>query len=365
MIPRARDAVMEIAPYVGGESRLEGVNRVIKLSSNEGAFGTPPGAREAYRRAAGELFRYPDGHATELRAALGARFGLDPARIVCGAGSDDLIYQICLAYGGAGTELVMTEHGFSIYAIAGQYAGCHVVKTRECRLTADVDAMLAAVSPATRLVFLANPNNPTGTMLPRREIERLRSGLPDDVLLVLDAAYAEYVTREDYEPGIALVKDGDNTVMTRTFSKIFGLGGMRVGWCYAPPGVVDVLNRVRAPFNVSLPAQEAAIAALREPGWVEQGRAHNAAQRARMAQALREAGVRVGESEGNFVLADFGKTEAAQAADTYLRKRGIIVRRVGGYGLPQCLRITVGTEEEVTAVIEALRDFMAEGSARG
>ncbi|HKM64623.1 MAG TPA: histidinol-phosphate transaminase [Acidisphaera sp.] len=365
MIPRARDAVMRISPYVGGESHLEGVNRVIKLSSNEGAFGTPPGAQEAFRRAAGDLYRYPDGHATGLRAAIGGRFGLDPARIVCGAGSDDLIYQLCLAYGGAGTELVMTEHGFSIYAIAGQYAGCRVIKTRERELTADVDAMLAAVSAATRLVFLANPNNPTGTMLPRREIERLREGLPEDVLLVLDAAYAEYVTREDYEAGTALVTAGDNTVMTRTFSKIYGLGGMRVGWCYAPPGVVDVLNRVRAPFNVSLPAQEAAIAALREPGWVEHGRAHNTVQRARLTAALRGLGLRVGDSEGNFVLADFGMVERAQAADEYLRQRGLIVRRVAGYGLPHCLRITIGTEEEVTLVIEALAAFVGEGGARG
>ncbi len=255
--PRPRPEILDISPYVGGESTVAGVNRVLKLSSNEGAFGVPPGAQAAYTKLAGEVHRYPDGDATELRRAIGARFRLDPARIVCGAGSDDLIYQLCLAYGGPGREIVMSEHGFSIYQIAGTYSGSRVVKTRERNLTADVDAMLAAVSPATRLMFLANPNNPTGSMLPYAEVARLRAGLPPEVLLVLDAAYAEYVERADYDPGIRLVDAADNTVMTRTFSKIFGLGGMRIGWAYAPPAVIDVLNRVRAPFNVSIAAQAA------------------------------------------------------------------------------------------------------------
>ena len=200
--PRPRPEILDISPYVGGESTVPGVNRVLKLSSNEGAFGVPPGAQEAYRRMAEELHRYPDGDATELRRAIGARFRLDPARIVCGAGSDDLIYQLCLAYGGHGRDIVMSAHGFAIYHIAGTYAGSRVIKTPERNLTADVDAMLAAVSPATRLVFLANPNNPTGSMLPYAEVARLRAGLPPEVLLVLDAAYAEYVERPDYDPGM-------------------------------------------------------------------------------------------------------------------------------------------------------------------
>ena len=365
MSPRPRPGILQIAPYVGGESTVPGVNRTYKLSSNEGAFGVPPGAQAAYARLAGEVHRYPDGAATELRHAIGARFRLDPERIVCGAGSDDLIYQLCLAYGGPGTELIMTEHGFSIYRIAGQYAGSRVVTTRERQLTADVDAMLAAVSPATRLVFLANPNNPTGSMAPAREVERLRAGLPADVLLVLDAAYAEYVERPDYEPGIRLVDAGDNTVMTRTFSKIFGLGGLRLGWCYAPPAVVDVLNRVRSPFNVNAAVQAAGIAALAEPGWIERGRAHNAEYRAWLAAALQRAGIKVWPSEANFVLADFGTTEQAEAADGCLRARGLIVRRVGGYGLPHCLRITVGTAEECAAVAETLEQFMAAPRVRG
>ncbi|MBC7799342.1 MAG: aminotransferase class I/II-fold pyridoxal phosphate-dependent enzyme, partial [Gemmatimonadaceae bacterium] len=298
-----------------------------------------------------------------LRAAIGRRFGLDPAQIVCGAGSDDLIYQLCLAYGGPGTELIMSRHGFSIYAIAGEYAGCRVVKTPERRLTADVDAMLAAVSTATRLVFLANPNNPTGSLVPQPEVERLRAGLPPDVLLVLDAAYAEYVDRPDFDAGTRLVDAGDNTVMTRTFSKIFGLGGLRLGWCYAPPGIVDVLNRVRSPFNVSLAAQAAGIAALEEPGWIEAGRAHNATYRAWLSDALARAGIEVWPSEGNFVLADFAANDRAQAAHAALKARGVIVRAVAGYGLPTCLRITIGTAEECALVADILAAFMAQLTA--
>ena len=219
--------------------------------------------------------------------------------------------------------------------------------------------MLAAVSPATRIVFLANPNNPTGSMVARAEVMRLRAGLPPDVLLVLDAAYAEYVDRADYEAGTAMVDAGDNTVMTRTFSKIFGLGGVRLGWCYAPAAVVDVLNRLRGPFNVSYTAQAAGLAALAEPRWVEDGRTHNATQRARLTAALAGMGVRVWPSEANFVLADFGSSEEAAGADAALRARGILVRAVGGYGLPSCLRITVGLAEECDLVIDALGDFMA------
>jgi len=357
--PRPRPEVLEISPYVGGEATLEGINRVIKLSSNEGAFGVPPGAQEAYRRLASELYRYPDGGALEVRRAIGARFGLDPARIVCGNGSDDLIEQLCMAYGGHGRDILMTEHGFLVYQIAGINAGSRVIKTRERNLTADVDAILAAVSPSIRLCFLANPNNPTGSMLPYEEVARLRAGLPQEVLLVLDAAYAEYVGRPDYDPGVRLVNETDNTVMTRTFSKIFGLGGMRIGWAYGPPAVIDVINRVRPPFNVSLAAQAAAIAALAEPGWVEKGRAHNAEYRPKLAAGLQAAGIKVWPSEGNFVLADFATAARSEAADAHLRRRGVIARPVGAYGLPHCLRITVGTAEEVQAVIDALTEFMS------
>ncbi len=360
--PSPRPEVLEVSPYVGGESNVPGVNRIHKLSSNEGAFGPPPGVHDAVTRVLERGHHYPDGEARDLRAAIGARFHLDPARIICGNGSDDIIAQLCVAYGGPGREVLMTEHGFSIYHIAGTYAGSRVVKAPERNLTADVDALLAHVSPATRLVFLANPNNPTGSLLAQSEVERLRARLPAEALLVLDSAYAEYVDRPGYDPGVKLVDAAPNTVMTRTFSKIFGLGGMRIGWAYAHPSIIAVLNRIRAPFNVTAASQAAAIAALAEPGWVEKGRAHNAAQRARLTRALTGIGIRVWPSDGNFVLADFATPARADAANEHLRRSGLIVRKVGGYGLPQCLRISIGTEDEVGMVIENLTRFMATGA---
>ena len=355
--PRPRDEVFSVAPYVGGESKLPGVNRIIKLSSNEGPFGPPPGAIAAIAAHAATMHRYPDGGSHAARQALGASFGLDPARIVCGNGSDEIISLLIQGYGGPGTELIMSAHGFSIYEIAGKLAGCTVLKAPERDLTADVDAILALVSPATRLVFLANPNNPTGTLLPQAAMERLRASLPPDVLLVIDAAYAEYVERADYDPGVKLVDAGDNTVMTRTFSKIYGLGGARFGWGYAPAAVADVLNRLRPPFNINSSAAAAAVAALAEPGWLQTSRAHNSQARRTLAARLTEAGIKVHPSEANFLLADFGTPEHALAADRHLRSRGIIVRNVKSYGLPSCLRITIGTDEECALVAEALAGF--------
>ncbi|MDP3418708.1 histidinol-phosphate transaminase [Falsiroseomonas sp.] len=356
-----RPSILSVEPYVGGESKVPGVNRIIKLSSNEGAFGPPPGAIAAITHAAKEAHRYPDGGATALREAIGARFGLDPARIVCGNGSDEILTLLILAYGGEGTEIVMSAHGFLMYDLAGRWAGCRVIKVPEKDLRADVDGLLAAVGPRTKLLFLANPNNPTGSILPQSELVRLRRGLPGDVLLVLDSAYAEYVTTPDYDPGQALVDAGDNTVMTRTFSKIFGLGGMRLGWCYAPANVVDVLGRVRGPFNVSGAAMVAGIAALAEPGWIEASVAHNTEWRGKVAAALEAAGLKVWPSEGNFLLVDFGAAERAKAADGHLRGRGLIVRAMGSYGLAPCLRITIGTAEECQMVIEALTEFTRHG----
>ena len=363
MSPRPRPGIMDIDPYVGGESTVAGQNRVIKLSSNEGAFGTPPRAQQAWAATAAEGFRYPDGGAGELRRAIGARFGLDPARIVCGAGSDELLALLTHAYGGPNTEIIISEFAFSMYEIYGKAAGCRIRVARERNRTVDVDAMLALVSAATRIVFLANPSNPTGTMIPQADIERLRAGLPAETLLVLDSAYAEYVEDPAYDAGARLVDAGDNTVMLRTFSKIFGLGGARVGWAYGPAGVIDVLNRVRSPFSVSLAAQAAAVAALAEPGWVEMGRAHNTRARAWLTRALRDAGIGVADAYCNFVLADFGSVARADAALAALKARGIIVRPMGSYKLGQCVRITVGTDEECALVAEALAAFMAREQA--
>jgi histidinol-phosphate aminotransferase len=354
--PRANPGIMKLTPYVGGEAKLAGVNRIIKLSSNEGAFGPPPGATAAAARAATEMHRYPDGDCNALRQALGSRFDLDPKQIVCGAGSDELLALLIHAYAAPGDEIIMSAYGFVMYEIGGTAVGATVIKVPERNMTADVDAILAALSPKTRMVLIANPNNPTGSILPQSEMERLHKGLPSDVLLLIDAAYCEYVDRPDFDPGTKLVDAGDNVIMTRTFSKIFGMGGMRLGWCYGPPGVIDVLNRARGPFNVSLLAQEAGVAALAEEHWVEAGRAHNATQRARLTTALEALGIKVWPSEGNFVLADFGTPDLAAAADAALRRRGLIVRAMRAYNLPHCLRITVGTAEECDLVAEALAE---------
>ncbi len=365
-----RPSILTIEPYVGGESKLPGVNRVIKLSSNEGAFGPPPASVEAMERAARDMHRYPDGSARALREAIGARFGLDPARILCGNGSDEIISYLLLAYGGEGTELVMPAHGFVMYDLTGRYAGCRVLKVPERELVADVDAMLAAVGPRTRLVCLVNPNNPTGALLPRAELRRLRAGLRDDILLVLDAAYAEYVTDPDYDPGHALVDESGQdslghamgaTVMTRTFSKIFGLGGVRLGWAYMPPQVADVMARIRGPFNVNAAAMAAGIAALAEPGWVERSVAHNTEWRERVAGGLEALGIKARPSACNFVLADFGSPERAKSADAALRARGILVRAVASYALPNCLRMTIGTAEECTLLLDALAEWARAG----
>ena len=357
--PAPRPEILTIKPYVAGEAKVQGVNRVLKLSSNEGAFGPPESAQAAFRQLAPEIHRYPDGGSVALRRAIGERFGLDPERIVCGTGSDELIQHLCHIYGGPGADIIMTMHGFTMYQISGTYAGSRVLKVPERDLTADVDNILTAVSPATRIVFVANPNNPTGSLLAPEELQRLRRELPEEVLLVVDAAYAEYVTAPGYDPGVALVDAGDNTVMLRTFSKVFGMGGMRVGWAYAPASVIDVINRVRGVFNVNIAAQAAAVAALAEPGWVERSVAHNNEWRARLATALEAVGIKVWPSHGNFILADFATAARAKRADAFLRGRGIIVRGMAGYDLPHCLRITIGTGDECSAVADTLATFMS------
>jgi len=357
-----RPGILEIAPYEGGQSAIAGQARVIKLSSNEGAFGASPEAVAAFEAASASLSRYPDGGSVRLREAIGGRFGLDPARLVCGAGSDEILGLMARGYAGEGDEVLYTEHGFLIYPIAARSVGATPVAVPETNLTTDVDALVARAGNRTRLCYIANPNNPTGSYLNADALRDLRARLPDGVILVIDSAYAEFVTADDYEAGAALVDENDNVIMTRTFSKIFGLGGLRIGWAYGPAHIIDVLNRLRMPFNVSGPAQAAAVAALNDRAHFDRARSHNAAARARMADALTAAGLTVAPSQGNFVLARFpGGPAQAEAADAFLKAQGIIVRRMGGYGLPDSLRITVGLDEECAAATDALARFMSEG----
>ncbi len=359
--PVPRPGVLDVPPYVPGKSKLTGDGPVIKLSSNETPLGASPRAIAAYREAAAHLDRYPDGAATGLREAIAAQTGLDPAHLVCGAGSDELFHLLAQAYLGPGDEAIYTAHGFLVYRIVILAAGATPVIAREPDLRASAEQIIAMLSPRTRAVFIANPNNPTGTYMPADEVRHLRAALPDHVLLVLDGAYAEYVGQADFDAGFDLVAGTSNTVMTRTFSKIHGLAAARVGWAYCPENIAQVINRIRSPFNVSGPGMAAAIEAIRDTEHVERAIAHNAEWRAWLTAQLRGCGIDVGESHANFVLAHFDADGArtSAAADAWLQARRIIVRRLDAYGLPDSLRISVGLAEENRAVASALKDFMA------
>ncbi len=358
-IPQPRPGIMDIAPYVGGKDTVEGVAKVSKLSSNEGALGPSPKAMAAYARVAAELHRYPDGGSDKLRAAIGKRYGLDPARIVCGAGSDELLNLLVRSYCGPGDELVYSKHGFLMYAINALGVGAKPVAAPEKDYRTDVDAMLAKVTDKTRIVALANPNNPTGSYITRDEVKKLQAGLPKGTLLIIDAAYAEYVSRNDYDAGVELVDRSENVVMTRTFSKIYGLGGLRLGWMYGPPHVIDVMARLRQPFNVNLAAQAAGVAALEDAEHTEASRLHNDKWLPWLSTELTGLGLKVLPSVGNFILVGFGAAERAAAANEAMMKDGLIPRMVAGYGLAEFLRITIGTEDEVKAVRESLAKFVA------
>jgi histidinol-phosphate aminotransferase len=358
---RPRPGILEIEPYVGGKAEVEGMADVVKLSANESALGPSPKVIEALRAAAPLAHRYPDGGARALRQAIGKRFGLDPERIVTGNGSDELIQLLMRAYAGSGEEVLYSAHGFLMYRLTALAIGAIPVAAPERNLKTDVDAMLARVTSRTRAVFIANPNNPTGSYLTHDELARLHAGLPDDVLLVVDAAYAEYIGRNDYTTGQELVDRASNVVMTRTFSKLFGLGALRLGWLYAPPHVIDVLHRVRGPFNVNALAQIAGIAALEDLEHQQRERANNDRWQPWLAEQLAALGLKVHPTVANFVLVEFPEAEAqsARAASAWLERNGILARPMAAYGLPQCLRITVGREEENRAVVERLREFVA------
>jgi histidinol-phosphate aminotransferase len=362
--PQPRPGVLDIQAYVPGKSSAPGVAKIFKLSSNESPLGPSPRAIEAYRKAGEHLEDYPDGSASELREAIGRLYGLDPARIVCGAGSDDLLNLLARAYLADGDEAIHTTHGFLVYPIATLGAGATPVVAPETRYTADVDAILAKVSAKTKLVFLANPNNPTGTYVPFDEVKRLQRSLPPHVLLVVDAAYSEYVERNDYESGIELVATCENVVMCRTFSKIHGLAGLRLGWMYGPAHVVDAINRIRGPFNVNLPAIAAGVAAIEDTAHQDFSRAHNRKWLPWLTEEIGRLGLEVTPSVANFVLIHFPSTKGKTAADAdrFLTARGLILRQVAAYRLPNALRMSVGTEEANRLVVQALAEFL--GSRR-
>jgi histidinol-phosphate aminotransferase len=358
-LPLPKPGIMQLPIYVPGKSTAAGSKRVIKLSSNESALGASPQALAAYAAEAKDMVRYP-GESVELRQALGTFHAIDPDRIICTSGSDEAIALICRAYAGPGDEVLYSKHGFLMYPIYAMSVGATPVAADERDLTLDVDAILASVTEKTRIVFVANPNNPTGTRVDSKEIDRLRAALREDILLVVDDAYAEYVDAPDYESGIRLATATPNTVSLRTFSKIYGLAALRLGWAYGPPHIIDALIRLKPAFNVTRPAFAAGIAALRDQQHVAKARALNSKWMKIATQRLRGMGLKVPESHGNFVLPEFPTRPGCSApeADAFLQSKGIIVRRVDGYGLANHLRITLGNDEENEILLDVLGAFM-------
>ena len=352
---RPQPGILDIALYEGGKANVAGVANVVKLSSNENPFGPSDKAKEAFGRSVHQIHRYPSTDHASLRQAIAETHGLDADRVICGVGSDEIIHFLCQAYAGPKDEVVFTEHGFLMYRISALAEGATPVEVAERERVTDVDAILKACNRRTKLVFIANPNNPTGTMISAAEVERLAAGLPPQAILVLDGAYAEFV--EGYDGGAALVDRRQNVVMTRTFSKIYGLGGLRVGWGYGPRAIIDVLNRIRGPFNLSNTQQEVAEAAVRDQDYVTRCRAENAKMRHWLALALAELGVPSDTSMANFILARFASAAEAEACDTFLQTQGLIVRRVSSYKLPHGLRITIGDEAACRRVAHAIGQF--------
>src|SRR4030081_3803995 len=359
--PVPNPGILDIAPYTPGKSPVpEPGRKVFKLSANETPFGPSPKGMEFCQRAVAHLEDYPEGTSRVLREAIGRAFGLDPARIICGAGSDEILNLLAHTYLSQGDEAISTTHGLLVYPIATMANGAKNIVAPEADFTADVDAILARVSPRTKLVSLANPNNPTGTYVPFDEVKRLRAGLPAHVLLVLDAAYSDYVSRNDYELGIELAATSENTVMTHTFSKIHGLASLRIGWMFGPAHVVDAVNRIRGPFNVSTPAMLAAVAAIEDTAHVQMSKAHTEKWRNWLTEQIGKLGLKGTPGVANFVLIHFPleKGRTAADADTFLTKRGLVLRGLSNYGLPHALRMTIGTEEANRLVVEGLSDFV-------
>ena len=360
--PQPKPWIAAIAPYVPGRSTTDSGRKAAKLSSNENPLGTSPAARAAFAAAADRLERYPDASGAELRETLAAMHGLDPARIIYGNGSDEVLHLAAGAFAGPGDEIIHVKYGFAVYEIATRRTGATPVIAPDDDYATDVDAILACVTERTKIVFVANPNNPTGTYARAGEVARLHAGLPSHVLLVLDHAYSEYLAGGEDDGGMALAASAPNVLVTRTFSKMYGLAAERIGWGYASPAIIDAMHRIRLPFSITIAGTAAAVAALGDRDFVEATRVHNTQWRAWFMQEigkLGNAGLRAIPSEANFVLVVFEGSLSAEAAYKGLMDAGFIVRWLPGQGLPQALRVTIGTEDETRGVIAALRELAA------
>ncbi len=361
MLPTPKSGILDIDLYVPGKSKVPAGVKLHKLSSNESPLGTSPAAIEAAASATNGMELYPDGSATVLREAIAETHGLNPDNLICGNGSDEILSLLANTYLGAGDEAIFTEHGFLVYRIATLAAGGVPVVVEEDNCRTSVDNILEAVTDKTKLVYIANPNNPTGTYLPIDEMRRLHAGLPEHIVLVIDAAYAEYVRRNDYEAGLELVSGNQNVIMTRTFSKIYGLAALRIGWAYGPTHIIEALNRIRGPFNMNAAAIAAGSAAMRDRAFLDAAIAHNDTWLAKVTEELEALGLEVTPSVGNFVLIHFpdDPENNAEAADRYLTDRGYVLRRVTGYGFPNALRMSIGSEEANLGALETLKEFLA------
>ncbi len=358
--PEAKPHISALPLYQTGASAGTGTQTVVKLSSNESALGPSPEAERVYRELAPSLNRYPEAGGDELRRALADVHGIESERIFGSNGSDHIVYLLLGAYAGLGDEVVVTEYGFFRNTLSVQACGATPVFAKERHHTASVDALLAAVTDRTKIVLLANPNNPTGTYIPRSEVERLVEALPDRVLLILDSAYAEYVTADDYSDGIELVRNADNVATTRTFSKAYGLASLRLGWAYGSARIVDTYERARLPYPVSGPAQVAGIAALRDRAHLDRVVAHNARSLAWMKERLTGLGLDPLPSVANFTTCRFGPpgSGAARRAVDFLAARNILVRPLAPAGLQDFVRITVGLDHENAALVDGLQTFL-------
>jgi histidinol-phosphate aminotransferase len=359
--PQPKDWILSIAPYVPGRATTDDGRKVIKLSSNENPLGTSDHAKAAFTQHAADLARYPDASAAALRDAIAAKYDLDPARVIYGTGSDEILHMVTGAYAGPGDEVVQVRYGFSVYEIATRRVGATLVVAPDKDYATDVDALLGAVTPRTRLVFVANPNNPTSTLTSRAEIARLHAGLPSDVMLVIDQAYAEYLEPDDDDWALDLAKTKANVVITRTFSKIYGLAAERIGWGYGSAEAVGAMHRIRQPFNITSAGQNAAIAALHDTAFVDHSRAHNAIWRTWLSAEIAKmgnAGLRALPSKTNFVLILFEGAVTAETAYKALMDHGFMTRWLPGQGLANGLRITIGTEDETRGLAEALRKIV-------
>ena len=352
---KPQPGIMDIALYKSGEAKIAGKSEVLKLSANENPYGPSDLAKEAFARTSAVLHRYPSTDHAGLRSAIAETYGVDAEKIICGVGSDEVLQFITQSYAGPGDEAIYTEHGFSMYPILAKAAGVTPICVAEKDRRVDIDAVLAAITAKTRIIFITNPGNPTGTVLSNAELTRLANGVPQSALFVLDGAYVEFA--EGFDGGISLVETHENVLMTRTFSKAYGLGGLRIGWGYGPREIIDVLNRVRQPFNLSPTQLETAEAAVRDQDWLQKCVESNTKNREWLVNALHDIGVEVDPSHSNFVLARFSSEEEATGCDAALREDGIIVRRVGGYGFPNGLRITVGDESACRRVVHSISQF--------